>query len=92
MLLEGPPELLLELLLGMLLEGLPELLLELLLGMLLEGLLPELLLELLLGMLLEKLLELLLGALPELDPEWSLLIGGELLLELSDLTILLDGE
>ena len=59
--------------------------------MLLEGLLPELLLELLLGMLLEKPLELLLGALPELDPEWSLLMGGELLLELSELTILLDG-
>tara|TARA_B110000014_G_C20117814_1_gene590992 strand:- start:1730 stop:1864 length:135 start_codon:yes stop_codon:yes gene_type:complete len=29
--------------------------------------------------------------LPELDPEWSLLMGGELLLELSELTILLDG-
>ena len=67
-----------------------ELLLELLLGILLEGL-PELLLEFLLGMLLEKLLELLLGALFELDPEWSLLIGGELLLELSELTIFLAG-
>ena len=62
--------------------------------MLLEGLLellPDPPFELLLGMLLEKLLELLLGPLLELDPEWSLFIGVELLLELSELTILLAG-
>ncbi|HIG84946.1 MAG TPA: hypothetical protein EYQ23_12870 [Verrucomicrobiales bacterium] len=62
--------------------------------MLLEGLLellPDPPLELLLGMLLEKFLELLLGVSLELDPEWILFIGAELLLELSELTILLAG-
>ena len=62
--------------------------------MLLEGLLELLLeppFELLLGMLLEGLLELLLGVLLELDPEWILFIGTELLLDLSELTILLAG-